>query len=67
MIVDSYHYINHKASDILCRTLCNPAPDDGSAPNLVVLAQSEDGTPYLKRAFNTQVNIYTKLFTILKY
>ena len=36
-IVDTYHYTNHKASDILCRTYCNPAPTDGSAPNLVVL------------------------------
>lgn len=64
MIVDSYHYINHKASDYLCSTWCNPAPDDGSAPNLVVLGYGNDGTPYAKRAFNTQVNINLRLLKI---
>jgi uncharacterized Zn finger protein (UPF0148 family) len=62
MIVDSYHYINHKVSDYLCRKWCNPAPEDGSAPNLVVLAYTKDRKPYFKRAFNTQVNIYSELF-----
>ena len=54
-IVDTYHYTNHRATDILCRSYCNPAPTDGSAPNLVVLAQDKRGRPVLKRAFNTQV------------
>jgi hypothetical protein len=27
---------------------CNPAPLDGSAPNLVIEAEAEDGTKYLK-------------------
>jgi len=45
-IVDSYHYINHKASDCLCRTWCNPAPLDGSAPNLVDTQIGPDGEPY---------------------
>lgn len=53
-IVDSYHYVNHRASDQLCRTWCNPAPLDGSAPNLVIVAIDAKGQPYLKRAFNTQ-------------
>ncbi|KAF6741030.1 hypothetical protein DFP72DRAFT_835535 [Ephemerocybe angulata] len=53
-IVDTYHYINHKASDDLCRTWCNPAPANGSQPNLVIVAQDASGQPYLKRAFNTQ-------------
>src|ERR1700683_5197212 len=35
-IVDSYHYINHRTNDYLCRKWCNPAPLNGSAPNLVV-------------------------------
>ncbi|TFK66289.1 hypothetical protein BDN72DRAFT_733807, partial [Pluteus cervinus] len=37
----------------LCRTYCNPAPDDGGAPNLLV----KDGpkSPYLQHAYNTQV------------
>ena len=36
-IVDSFHYINHRTSDYLCRKYCNPAPLNGSAPNLVVV------------------------------
>ena len=33
---------------------CNPAPQDGSAPNLVVVSTDNHGQLYLKRAFNTQ-------------
>jgi uncharacterized Zn finger protein (UPF0148 family) len=55
-IVDSYHYINHSADDIMCRTWCNPAPTDGSAPNLVIPAVDKKGQPCLKHAFNTQVS-----------
>jgi hypothetical protein len=54
-IVDSYHYINHRTSDYLCRKWCNPAPLDGSAPNLVIVEKDRDGNNYYKRAFNTQV------------
>ncbi|KAF6757123.1 hypothetical protein DFP72DRAFT_989459 [Ephemerocybe angulata] len=35
-IVDTYHYNNHKCSDKLCQTWCNPTPMDGSNPNLVI-------------------------------
>jgi len=54
-IVDSYHYINHKATDIICRIWCNPAPTDGSAPNLVGEFIDEDGNVVQFREFNTQV------------
>jgi len=54
-IVDSYHYINHRSTDGLCRRWCNPAPLDGSAPNLVVVEKDKKGEEYYKRAFNTQV------------
>ncbi|KAF8224890.1 hypothetical protein L208DRAFT_1308567 [Tricholoma matsutake] len=54
MIVDSYHYINHSTTDYLCRKWCNPAPTDGSAPNLVIVECDADGTPHYKHAFNTQ-------------
>lgn len=53
-IVDSYHYINHCTSDYMCRKWCNPAPLNGSAPNLVVVAHDKQDRPYYKRAFNTQ-------------
>ena len=55
-IVDSYHYINHRVKDILCRIWCNPAPLNGSAPNLVIIEEDKDGIPRYKRAFNTQVS-----------
>ncbi len=53
-IVDSYHYINHRADDYLCRKWCNPAPLDGSAPNLVIAETDRQGHVVYKRAFNTQ-------------
>jgi hypothetical protein len=31
-----------------------PAPFDGSAPNLVIEAEIKDGGKYLKQEFNTQ-------------
>lgn len=52
--MDSYHYTNHRTTDILCRAWCNPAPLNGSAPNLVITGTSNDGQPYQKQAFNTQ-------------
>ena len=55
-IVDSYHYINHHTTDYLCRTWCNPAPLNGSQPNLVTVEHDRNGEPHYKRAFNTQVN-----------
>jgi hypothetical protein len=57
-IVDSYHYINHRKTDYLCRKWCNPGPLNVSAPNLVRVAQDKQGQEYLQRAFNTQVYIY---------
>ena len=53
-IVDSYHYTTHLVDDYLCKKWCNPAPHDGSAPNLVIIDHDKDGNPYYKRAFNTQ-------------
>ena len=41
---------------------CNPAPTDGSAPNLVIPAVDKKGWPCLKQAFNTQVS-YLKIFS----
>ena len=53
-IVNSYHYNNHHISDFLCRKYYNPAPQDGSAPNLVIVEYNDQGQPYYKWAFNTQ-------------
>ncbi|KAF8979162.1 hypothetical protein BDQ17DRAFT_1394594 [Cyathus striatus] len=54
LIVDSYHYINHHTTNYICRKWCNPAPLNGSAPNLVVVEYDINGRPHYKRAFNTQ-------------
>lgn len=56
-IVDSYHYINHRTTDYLCQKWCNPAPLNGSAPNLVIVENDRQGQPHYKRAFNTQVHL----------
>jgi len=53
-IVDTYHYRNHKDDDELCQKWCNPAPSDGSAPNLVIEEKDKQGRPCWRRAFNTQ-------------
>ena len=53
-IVDSYHHINHCTTDYLCRKWCNPAPLNGSAPNLVVVDTDRQGQQYYKQAFNAQ-------------
>ena len=60
-IVDSYHYINHKATDNICHKWCNPTPSDGSAPNLVIPAVDKNGNPCFQHAFNTQVRFYILL------
>ena len=66
-IVDSYHYINHCTTDYLCRTWCNPAPLNGSQPNLIDVAYDKHGNPHYKHAFNTQVScyIFTKKYTYI--
>jgi len=46
-IVDTYHYTNHKATDDLCHTWCNPTPSPEIDPNLVGTQIDEDGTPRL--------------------
>ncbi|KIJ24701.1 hypothetical protein M422DRAFT_194383, partial [Sphaerobolus stellatus SS14] len=53
-IVDAWHYINHRETDVLCRTWCNPHPTNGSQPDLVITAVGRDGVKHLSRAFNTE-------------
>ena len=53
-IVDLYHYINHHTTDYLCHKWCNPAPFNGSAPNLVIVENNVNGNPHYKHAFNSQ-------------
>jgi hypothetical protein len=53
-MVDAWHYINHRTTDLLCRTRCNPAPMDGSQPDLVLTEVDDDGVVHQTRAFNTE-------------
>lgn len=53
-IVDAWHYIGHRATDILCRTRCNPAPTNGSQPDLVLTDVDNNGVAHQTRAFNTE-------------
>ncbi|KAK7026969.1 hypothetical protein R3P38DRAFT_3524527 [Favolaschia claudopus] len=53
-IVDAWHYINHRTTDILCRTRTNPAPTDGSQPDLVITQIDDNGVVHKTRAFNTE-------------
>jgi hypothetical protein len=55
-IVDAWHYIGHRATDILCRTWCNPAPANGTQPDLVIALEDEAGSVHLTRAFNTETS-----------
>ena len=63
-IVDSYHYNNHKATDFICAKYCNPAPLDGSAPNLVQFSRDNHGVLQMQRAFNTQVDMVPLFYFI---
>src|SRR6266498_794453 len=65
-IVDTYHYVNHCTTDYLCRKWCNPAPQDGSAPNLVIVDTDNNGRSYKKWAFNTQVQ-FLMIFSNITY
>ncbi|KAJ7128728.1 hypothetical protein C8R44DRAFT_615596 [Mycena epipterygia] len=53
-IVDAWHYIGHKATDVLCRIWCNPAPTNGSQPDLISVAVDDNGRTHTSRAFNTE-------------
>ncbi|KAK6981074.1 hypothetical protein R3P38DRAFT_3234901 [Favolaschia claudopus] len=54
LIVDAWHYIGHQATDILCRIWCNPAPANGSQPDLVLVQTDDNGVKHTTRAFNTE-------------
>jgi hypothetical protein len=53
-LVDAWHFTNHQATDELCRTRCNPAPRDGSQPDLVIIETTPDGQRIERRAYNTE-------------
>ncbi|KZP24137.1 hypothetical protein FIBSPDRAFT_736340, partial [Athelia psychrophila] len=52
--VDVWHYIGHRATDILCRFWCNLAPTDGSQLNLIMIEMDDLDEKHSVRAFNTE-------------
>ncbi|KAJ7261470.1 hypothetical protein C8J57DRAFT_1634439 [Mycena rebaudengoi] len=54
-IVDAWHYIGHRAGHVLCRVWCNPAPTNGSQPDLISVHVDENGRTHTTRAFNTEM------------
>ncbi|KAH6916227.1 hypothetical protein BKA70DRAFT_1140333 [Coprinopsis sp. MPI-PUGE-AT-0042] len=53
-VVDTWHYIGHRATDVLCRLWCNPAPLDGSQPDLVQIDTDIHGAAHMTRSFNLE-------------
>jgi hypothetical protein len=53
-IVDVWHYIGHRATDIFCRLWCNPAPKNGSQPDLILGEQDVNCVNHQTWAFNTE-------------
>ena len=51
-VVDTWHYIRHQATDILCHLWCNPAPTNGAQPDLVLVKEDAHGMKHTARAFN---------------
>jgi hypothetical protein len=41
---------------VLCRTWCNPAPANGTQPDLVIAQEDDSGEVHLTRAFNTETS-----------
>jgi hypothetical protein len=54
LIVDAWPYVGHHATDVLCRTWCNPAPANGTQPDLVISQKDDNGRVHLTRAFNSE-------------
>ncbi|KAJ7844289.1 hypothetical protein B0H13DRAFT_1539518, partial [Mycena leptocephala] len=47
-------HLGHRATNILCRLWCNPAPKHGSQPDLVLVEEDANGICRQTRAFNTE-------------
>src|SRR5260370_41953547 len=51
-IVDSFHFKHHR-NEPRCQEFCNPAPTNGSQPNLVHPVQIPNGQVCYRRALHT--------------
>lgn len=54
-LVDIFHYGNH-TDEVVCATHCNPAPMDGTQPNLVIPFLDKKGKLQMRRAFNMEAS-----------
>lgn len=55
-IVDAWHYIGHQSLDVFCRMWCNPAPKNGSQPDLIAVLTDDNGNTHQTRAFNSETS-----------
>jgi hypothetical protein len=53
-IVDAWHYLGHRATNIRCRLWCNPAPKNGFQPDLVLVEEDANVICHQTRPFNTE-------------
>ncbi|KAJ7435060.1 hypothetical protein FB451DRAFT_1062945, partial [Mycena latifolia] len=55
-LVDAWHYISHRTTDILCQLWCNPAlAANGSQRDLILVEEDDNGAIHQTRAFNTEI------------
>ncbi|KAF8209545.1 hypothetical protein K438DRAFT_1572535, partial [Mycena galopus ATCC 62051] len=50
----SGHDVGHHATHILCHLGYNPAPVNGSQPDLIPIEHNDNGVAHQTRAFNTE-------------
>ncbi|KAJ6452973.1 hypothetical protein C8R45DRAFT_1193402 [Mycena sanguinolenta] len=53
-IVDAWHYIGPLAADELSRIWCNPAPTNGSQPDLIAVRVDDNGRQHTTHTFDTE-------------
>ncbi|KAF8146196.1 hypothetical protein K438DRAFT_1910755 [Mycena galopus ATCC 62051] len=55
LIVDAWHYVGHRATNILCHLWCNPAPVNGSQPDLILIEHDDNGLNSWLSGFKSQL------------
>ncbi|KAJ7725141.1 hypothetical protein DFH07DRAFT_758772, partial [Mycena maculata] len=53
-IVDAWHCISHRSTDVLCCLWCNPALANGLQLDLILVEEDNNGVAHQTRAFSTE-------------
>ncbi|TFK41468.1 hypothetical protein BDQ12DRAFT_599541, partial [Crucibulum laeve] len=51
----NYYYTNHRITDFMYQTYCNPAPLNSLVPKLVIVDKGNYGREYYKWMFNNKI------------